>query len=525
MNSSTAETSTAREAAAASALPRILVLDDEPNMQRLMRVILEDEGYRVRITDSGHQALEWIAQDGCDLVVQDLVMPQMDGLTFLRLLRERHPEVLSIVVTAYGTWETAVEAMRLGAYTHIAKPFDTADFRQVVARALERKRFTEARPRPDLRPSRDIVGCSAIINAVVQLIKRIAPTDTTVLISGDSGTGKELVARAIHDYSLRAKGPFVAVNCGAFPESLLESELFGHVRGAFTNAIADRPGLFHAADSGTLFLDEVGETSPLMQVKLLRVLETRTYKPVGGDRESKADVRIIAATNKNLGQLVADGILREDLYHRLNVIPVSLPSLRERKEDIPLLAGHFLARYSQRMGKPVTSFEEAALARLMQYDWPGNIRELENAIERAVALSTADCIAASDITGLGGAWTITRRVSGAPAGAAAAGYPGPPSVSSRAGGVFPHQAGEVPYAAAQWPPEASPAPPPATPPAPLPPGGLDLERYMEQLERGYILQALERTGWNMTEAAKLLGMSFRSMRYRVGKLGIERPTR
>jgi two-component system response regulator PilR (NtrC family) len=472
---------------------RILVVDDEASMQRLMRVILEGEGYEVVTTDDGQKALDWVGQQHFDLVIQDLRMPKMDGLTFLRLLKERRPGMLSIVVTGFGTWETAVEAMRLGAYTHLAKPFDTEDFRHLVARAIERLRHGEDHPHSTDFPLLDIVGNSAVMNAVVHMVKRIAPTDTTVLLSGDSGTGKELVARAIHYNSLRNKGPFVPVNCGAFTETLLESELFGHVKGAFTNAIADRQGLFASADTGTLFLDEVGEMSPLMQVKLLRVLETRAYKPVGSSREFRSDVRILTATNRHLGQLVSEGSFREDLFHRLNVIPIALPSLRERRDDIPLLAGHFLARYAKRMGKSITGIEERALRKLVDHIWPGNVRELENTIERAVALCPGDRITEAEITGLG-----------APA--------------------FPPRSGGPEFPPAPAPPTAlriSPVGSPLT----LPEDGLDLERYLLELERTYIVLALEKTDWNMTEAAKLLGMTFRSIRYKVDKLGIERPSR
>ncbi|MCW8130726.1 MAG: sigma-54-dependent Fis family transcriptional regulator [Planctomycetota bacterium] len=496
---------------------RVIVLDDEPGMQRLLRLILEGEGYDVRSTDDGREALAWVAGDGCDLVVHDLRMPKMDGLTFLKTLKENHPEVLAIVVTAFGTWETSVEAMRLGAYTHLSKPFDTEDIRQIVARALERKRIVDRSPGPDQRASLDLVGNSSAMNAVAALIKRIAPTDSTVLINGESGTGKELVAVAIHDHSLRAKGPFVPVNCGAFTETLLESELFGHVKGAFTNAIADRRGLFDSADLGTLFLDEIGEMSPLMQVKLLRVLETRSFKPVGGNREIRADVRIIAATNRHLGQMVAEGNFREDLYHRLNVIPIALPALRERNEDIPLLAGHFLARYSKRMGKQISGIDEAAMRKLIEFNWPGNVRELENTIERAVALCAGDRITNQDIVGPMSGTTASTRLTSAQAVVAGA------FAAAPAGAV----SSPLPYAPASLPPPVQPAPAalPAGAGPVLPPHGIDLERYLIEQERAYIVQALERTDWNLTEAAKLLGMTFRSIRYRVSKLGIERPPR
>jgi two-component system response regulator PilR (NtrC family) len=320
--------------------------------------------------------------------------------------------------------------------------------------------------------------------AVGQLLGRIAPTDTTVLVTGESGTGKELVARAIHHLSLRAHGPFVAINCGVFTETLLESELFGHVRGAFTHAVADRAGLFSSADGGTLFLDEIGDMSAAMQVKLLRVLETRALRPVGGNKDVKIDVRIIAATNCDLARMVAFGEFREDLFHRLNVIPIELPPLRERKQDIPLLAGRFLARFATRMNKKIVAFDPGAMERLMEFDWPGNVRELENVIERAVAFCTGERIATADIVGLQTA---------AAADAAA------------------HPERLAPVGAAAI--------------APIPAEGLDLEGHLLEVERAYIIQALERTNGNMTEAARLLGMSFRSLRYRVAKLGIGRTGR
>ncbi|MBI3832508.1 MAG: sigma-54-dependent Fis family transcriptional regulator [Planctomycetes bacterium] len=516
MSSRTSATTAVPENSAPGRKGRVIVLDDEQGMQRLLKLILESEGYEVRGTDDGRLALEWAAE-GCDLVVQDLRMPKMDGLTFLKLLKEKHPGILSIVVTAFGTWETSVEAMRLGAYSHLSKPFDTEEIRQLVARALERKRITERSPASDDRDALEMVGHSSSMNAVAGLIKRIAPTDSTVLITGESGTGKELVARAIHDHSLRMKGPFVPVNCGAFTETLLESELFGHVKGAFTHAIADRKGLFDSADLGTLFLDEIGEMSPLMQVKLLRVLETRAFKPVGGNRELKADVRIIAATNRHLGQMVTEGNFREDLFHRLNVIPIALPPLRERREDVPMLAGHFLARYSKRMGKQVSGIDEGALRKLIEYHWPGNVRELENTIERAVALCPKERIEESDVVGPMSIASSSGRTS-AQALVAGAFAPSPSSMAGHAA---------APAAGAAYSASAGQASPPHSGgPAPaLPASGFDLERHLIEQERAYIIQALERTDWNLTEAAKLLGMTFRSIRYRVSKLGIERPAK
>jgi two-component system response regulator PilR (NtrC family) len=478
----------------APAQRRILVLDDELSIQRLLRIVLESEGHAVVTTDDGHAALGIIANEKVDLVIQDLRMPKMDGLTFLRLLKERDPGIPSIVLTAFGTFETAVEAMRLGAYTHLNKPFDTEEIRQIVARALERLAFARRSPRADA-PFLDLIGNTPPMRAVASLVKRIGPTDSTVLISGESGTGKELVARAVHYGSLRADQPFVAVNCGAFTETLLESELFGHVKGAFTNAIADRKGVFESADRGTLFLDEVGELTPPTQVKLLRVLETRTFKPVGSTRDMRVDVRFITATNRNLRQMVEEGQFREDLYYRLNVIPVELPPLRERKDDIPLLAGQFLARFAKRMNRTMTGIDDAVINRLLEYSWPGNVRELENTIERAVALARGERITLEDLAGPVLGKGVSARLSTSVLA------PAPPQLTkvSGTGAILPSGAVE------------------------LPKEGLDLEKYLLDQERACITQALDRCDGSLTEAAKLLNMTFRSMRYRVSKLGIERP--
>jgi DNA-binding NtrC family response regulator len=428
----------------------------------------------------------------------------MDGLTFLRKLKEANADIPSIVVTAFGTFDTATEAMRLGAYTHLTKPFDTEEMRQTVSRALQRIEFNRKAPRVSV-PFLDIISNTASMNAITSLIKRVAPTDSTILISGESGTGKELVARAIHYASLRSDQPFVAVNCGAFSETLLESELFGHVKGAFTNAIADRKGVFESADRGTLFLDEVGEMTQPMQVKLLRVLETRTFKPVGGSKDTRFDVRFITATNRNLLQMVAEGQFREDLYYRLNVIPIELPPLRERKDDVPLLAGHFLARFAKRMNKTVSGIDEQVKEKLMAYSWPGNIRELEHTIERAVALAREEKIMLADLAGpvLGSA--SNPRVS-----ASVLSVPKVPTQPAPPPAVVVSDAALQPSAALN---------------VVLPAEGIDLEKHLLDQERAYILQALERCNWNLTETAKLLNMTFRSIRYRVAKLNIERPGR
>ena len=509
------------------------MLDDEISIQKLLKIALESEGYAVVNTDDGNQALEMLAAQHIDLIIQDLRMPKLDGLSFLKSVKQKYPDIPSIVLTAFGTFETAVEAMRLGAYTHISKPFDTNEIREVVARALERHAIGRKSPRSGLQYM-DMVSNSAVMSQISSLVNRVAPTDSTVLITGESGTGKELIARAIHFNSLRGEQPFVPVNCGAFAETLLESELFGHVKGAFTNAISDRMGVFESADRGTLFLDEIGEMSPPTQVKLLRVLETRSFKPVGGAKETKVDVRIIAATNRNLAQMAIEGQFREDLYYRLNVIPIELPPLRERPEDIPLLAGHFLAKYAKRMGKQMSGIDDAVVEKMLAYAWPGNVRQLENTIERAVALSRSDRVTIADLAG---------PVLGIASSASARFVSVPPSQQTHS----PHltQSGEQSHsshsarlhsAIAYSPAPAKPAFPTAAEPAPaftdsaaadviLPQQGIDLEKHLLDRERAYILQALERSNWNLTEAAKLLNMTFRSIRYRVSKLNIERPSR
>jgi two-component system, NtrC family, response regulator PilR len=512
-NSTTNTTASSSTASARMAPPtrRIIVLDDEQSIQNLLRVILESEGHDVFTTDDGALALKRIQEHGADLVIQDLRMPKMDGLAFLRQLKERYAGIPSIVLTAFGTLESTIEAMRLGAYTHLNKPFDTEEIRQTVSRALERLEVNRRAPKANV-PFLEIISKTSLMAQVSTLINRVAPTDSTVLITGESGTGKELVARAIHFLSLRADQQFNAVNCGAFTETLLESELFGHVKGSFTNAIADRKGVFEMADRSTLFLDEVGETTLPTQVKLLRILETRSFRPVGGNRDIKVDVRFITATNRNLTQMCAEGQFREDLFYRLNVIPIELPPLRERTDDIPLLAGHFLAQFAKRMNKPMTGIDEAAIDRLLAHNWPGNVRELENTIERAVALCTGERITIADLP----AHVADRR----PRDRRANEYQ-PVSTPPPADWNKPRS---TPSGTHFNTPSGSSLPATAHSGA-IPGEGFDLERHLMELERAYILQALEQCNWNLTESARLLNMTFRSIRYKVSKLGIERPTR
>ena len=445
----------------------IMVVDDEPSMRRFLRIMLEGEGYRVFDTDDGNVALARAAEERFDVIIQDVRMPKMDGLTLLGKIQELEKPPLVLVVTAFSTWDDAVQAMRLGAHDYVKKPFDNDHIRMTVSQAITRRRLQEklAEARGGTAPNvGNLIGNSSAIQQIVRMVQRAAPTDSTILIRGESGTGKELVARAIHYGSLRAQEPFIPVNCGAFAEQLLESELFGHVRGSFTGAVSDKKGLLEIADQGTFFLDEVAEMSAATQVKLLRVLENREFKPVGGVKTKSVDVRFITATNQDLERMVQDGGFREDLYYRLNVIPIVLPPLRERRGDIPLLAGHFLALYSRRMRKKVVGIEDAAMELLLAYEWPGNVRELENMVERAVALTEGEIITRDDLAG-----NILRAE-----------------------------------------------------PVALDDEGVDLAHKLEEMERELIERALKAADGKLTRAAELLKIPFRSIRYRIKKLGIRR---
>ncbi len=412
------------------------------------------------------------------MLITDIRMPEMNGVDVLREAKRIDPEITSIVMTAFASTDTAVEALRLGAADYVNKsPGAANELRMRVRKELERKRLQQEnvllkRALHSTHQFSNIIGSSAPMLAVFQLIETVAPTASTVLISGESGTGKELVARAIHVNSPRKDRPFVALNCGAVSETLLDSELFGHMRGAFTGADVNKKGLIEVAEKGTIFLDEIGEMSPQVQVKLLRVLQERRFRRVGGTDEVEADIRIIAATNRDLSKMVADGTFREDLYYRINVIPVRLPSLRERVDDIPLLAEHFASRFAAQMGKPVSGVSGAAMACLQAYPWPGNIRELENAIERAVALERSPAILAESL---------------------------PDAVRASSAVAVP------PAAAAEG----------------FPSQGFDLEQHVQHIEREYIAEALRRAGGVKVKAADLLGMSFRSFRYYMKKYNLK----
>jgi two-component system response regulator PilR (NtrC family) len=459
---------------AGAARSEILLVDDERSVREVLAIYLRRAGHQVEAAANVTEARAALAAREFDVVITDLRMPDGTGLDVLAESKARRAGTEVVVATAYATAETAIAAMKAGAYDYLLKPFKVDEVGLVVERALERR--TLLRQNLALRDEIKgryrldrLLGKSAPMQRLYDLVRKVAPTRTSVLLVGESGTGKELAARALHELGPRAERPFVAVNCGAIPEALLESELFGYVKGAFTGASSEKTGLFEAASGGTLFLDEVGELPAAMQVKLLRALQERRVKPVGGVAEREVDVRVVAATNRDLEAEVERGTFRQDLYYRLNVIQIRMPPLRERREDIPLLVEHFLRKLGAEHGRPVTEIDGAAMSALTGYGYPGNVRELENLIERAITLS-------SD-----GRVTLEALPDLAPAGTGGGGG------------------------------RAAPA---------LPPEGLDLEREVEGFERDILLRALERTEGNRTEAARLLGISFRSMRYRLSKLGI-----
>ncbi|MBP6964217.1 MAG: sigma-54-dependent Fis family transcriptional regulator [Armatimonadetes bacterium] len=371
----------------------LLIVDDEPNIRRVLEAVFTKDGYQVRTAENGRKALDIVATEpGLNVVICDLIMPDMNGVEVLEAAKEINPRLSLVMITAHGTIKTAVDAMKLGAFDYITKPFDMDEIKLVVKNALERSRLLEENVelRQELKSRYkfdNIVGSSGKMQEVYRIIERVAASNATVLIRGESGTGKELIARAIHYNSPRAQKPFIAVSCAALPETLLESELFGHEKGSFTGATGQKIGRFELATQGTLFLDEIPEVSPGVQVKLLRALQEREFERVGGTKTVKVDVRLIAATNRDLEQLVADGVFRADLYYRLQVIQVFLPSLRERMEDIAPLVEHFIQKFNKENGKAVKFLSPEAMDLVMKYEWPGNIRELENAIERCVVLA------------------------------------------------------------------------------------------------------------------------------------------
>ncbi len=451
---------------------RILAVDDERYMRELLSIVMRREGHEVLLAENGRAAIDLLEREQIDLMISDIKMPDMSGVDVLRAAKKIDRDIIGIMITAFASTETAVEALRMGAYDYVSKPFNVDELKLKVRDALEQRRLRREnillkRTLQTTHQFSNIIGRSEPMLEVFKLIETIAPTNSTVLVTGESGTGKELVARAIHFNSLRRDQPFVAVNCGALTETLLESELFGHMRGAFTGADSNKKGLVEVADKGTIFLDEISEMTPLMQVKLLRVLQERKYRRVGGTDEMTADILIIAATNRDLQARVREGAFREDLFYRINVLPVALPPLRQRREDIPLLAEHFLPRLSERMGKSIVGISAEAADLLAAYDWPGNVRELENALERATALEPSPMILPASL---------------------------PPHMAGQAAGALGVAGGDNGDDV-------------------LPEGGIDLEQHVKEIERDYIAQALKRAGGVKVKAAGLLGMSFRSLRY------------
>jgi two-component system response regulator PilR (NtrC family) len=460
---------------------RVLVVDDEPSMRQMLSIALRRDGFDVKAAEDGAGALAVLADQGADILVTDVRMPEMSGIELLAEARQIDPSLSVIVMTAYGSKETVLDALRLGATDYVEKTDKLKDELLLrIRKELDRKRLQQEnvllkRTLGSSHQFSNIIGSSNAMVGIFQLVETIAPTNSTVLITGESGTGKELVARAIHFNSLRKDRPFVALNCGALSETLLDSELFGHVRGAFTGADTNKKGLIEVAEKGTIFLDEIGEMAPIVQVKVLRVLQERKFRRLGGTEEVEADIRIIAATNRDLAKMVADGQFREDLFYRINVIPLRLPALRERREDIPLLAEHFVQRYAQQMGKKVSSISGAAMSLLRGYAWPGNIRELENAMERAVALERTPSVLPESLP-------EPVRMNSQPVG-----MPTPLGQSTER----------------------------------FPDAGFDLEQHVQHIEREYIAQALRRAGGVKVKAAELLGMSFRSFRYYTKKYNLK----
>jgi two-component system response regulator PilR (NtrC family) len=464
--------------ASPQARARVLVVDDEPGLREMLSILLRRDGLDVTAAPGFVRAKEALATstEPFALVLTDLVMPDGTGLDLLTIAKERNPATEVIVMTAHSTVEAALDAMRRGAYDFVAKPFQTAELKLLVGRALEkseivrenkrlRAQLEDAKPRDPLEQ----LGKSSAMRAIADLVRRIAASRTTVLLTGESGTGKERIARAIHATSDRSNKPFLVVNCGALPENLMESELFGHEKGAFTGAAGKHAGLFREADGGTLLLDEIGELPLNLQVKLLRALQERKVRPVGATAEIAVDVRVIAATNRDVEKDVAEGRFRQDLYYRLNIIRVEVPPLRSRTEDIPVLLDHFVRRFAAEHGKPVRGLSQEAMRALLAHSYPGNVRELENAIERAVTLCAGPVVALGDL---------------------------PPSIAGTVGEPAPKLLD-------------------------LPEGGCALDAVLGEVERRLILQALEKTGGVRTQAAKLLGVTFRSLRYRLDKLGLD----
>jgi nitrogen regulation protein NR(I) len=459
----------------------VLIVDDEPNIRRILAAMLKRDGYEVTTAADGEQGLAVLQRTPIHVVVTDLVMPRLGGMELLARVRAEYPDIPVILITAHGTVDSAVAALKAGAFDYVTKPFEQEELRKVIAKAarandLERRSLHEGTAEGDRPP---LVGQSPAMRTIYDMVARVADSPSTVLITGESGTGKELIAKALHRGSSRRDKPLIKVNCAAIPKDLVESELFGYQKGAFTGAVGDKPGRFELADGGTLFLDEIGEIPVEIQVKLLRALQESEFERVGGIRTLKVDVRLIAATNRDLKSLIAEGRFREDLYYRLAVVPIALPPLRDRREDIPLLVGHFIEKYNRRLGKRVERIDDDALGLLVGYAWPGNIRELENLMERSVLFADGPRIQASSLP-------ESLRDRGTP--------PSPPIAAVGPLGAI-----------------ASPS-------------GASMKEIVRQaqaeLEKELISRALEETGGNVTRAAKRLQISRKSLQVKMKELGL-----
>ena len=459
---------------------QVLIVDDEPNLRKILSAQLTRDGYDVLTAEDGEQGLALLGEHHIDLVITDLKMPKVDGMTLLKRALVEEPELPVVLITAHGSIDTAVEALKSGAFDFVTKPFDKDEVRQIVAKALKTRelRGADATSTPTAQAARfGIIGTSPSIADLYAILERVADTPTTVLITGESGTGKELVARALHEHSSRKGKPFIKVNCAAIPKELIESELFGYERGAFTGAVTSKPGRFELANGGTLFLDEIGEIPIGMQVKLLRALQESEFERVGGIKTIRVDVRLVAATNRELKKLIVAGTFREDLFYRLNVVPIHLPALRERTNDIPLLVEHFLVRFNERLRKKVEGVEAEATEHLIEYPWPGNIRELENVVERAVLFCDTQKVRAAD---------LPPEIRGIPA---MANIPTPEADLQAA------LAGE---------------------------GGLKehVKVAMSRLEKELVSRALQQTSGNVTHAARLLKISRKGLQLKMKELGL-----
>lgn len=452
-------------------MENILVIDDEKSLLDLLSVVLKKEGYRVRTSLAPAKIFDLLEKEDFDLLICDIKLPEISGMEILKYVRENKPEIPVIMITAYGSLKQAVEALKAGAIDYILKPFDVEELKIIIAKEMEKRRLKEENIllKRDLKEKysfENMIGKSKSMQEIYSLIEKTSTTDSTVLITGESGTGKEMAARALHLLSRRGDNPFVSINCAALPESLLESELFGHARGSFTGAVADKKGMFEVATRGTLFLDEVGETSPWTQVKVLRALQERKIRRVGGTEEIPVDVRIIAVTNQDLKKRIEEGKFREELYYRLNVISFEMPPLRKRVEDIPLLVNHFLQNYCQKMGKKMKRMAPEVINYFEAYAWPGNVRELENVIERVVAIEDRETITAA---------ALPREIISPPKRAAA---------------------------------------------QRLIPPGFNLANHIDEISKGYINEARVLAGGNLRKTASLLGISYRSLRHLITKYGL-----